>query len=344
MAAAADTPTDAGLPEAPWLRAVTDRLATAWASGRFPHALLLQSRPGMGAEAVALGLARLVLCENPGPLPCGSCGSCRLFAVGNHPDLLRVAVEEDASFIKIEQIRGLAEWASLKSYRGTRKVAIIDPADKMFFNSFNALLKTLEEPPENAILFLVVTRPEKLPKTIISRCQRVVVEPPREAAALEWLHAIDPAIVWTPLLEMSAGAPFRCLELQAAGMTDLGRDLQGYLDAVAGGRAEPFRSAEAWSRDKPAERLVWLEFWAMRRARAAIGANGDGVDNNHSPSLPSGPGEPNIRACFDFVDRVREARNLLQGSLNTQLLLEGVALAAAELVRGRVPAGRERAR
>lgn len=317
----------------PWLAAARDRLASAWSGGRFPHGVLIQGRPGLGAEGLALWLAELVLCERPLDRPCGSCASCLLFVAGNHPDLRRVSIEEDASYIKIEQVRELSEWAALKSYRGTRKVAILDPADRLYFNAFNALLKTLEEPPDNALLLLVATQPEKLPRTITSRCQRVQLRAPSTQVALDWLQAGEPRRDWPELLELGAGGPLRAVELSRAGMGEIGADMGGFLDAMQAGKGEVLRAAEAWSRDRPAERLVWLEHWAMRRARLAAGLNSDVVDNNRNASLPSGTTDPKIRACFDFIDRVRDARHLLQGSLNTQLLLEGVALAAAELVR-----------
>ncbi|MCC7199365.1 MAG: DNA polymerase III subunit delta' [Gammaproteobacteria bacterium] len=325
--------TTSSIEKAPWLVPVRARLAEAWAGPRFPHALLVHGRPGVGAEHLAEWLSHLMLCERPGTDACGECTSCALVKAGNHPDYLKLTIEEDASFIKIEQVRELSEWASLKSYRGRRRVVVIDPADYLYYNAFNALLKTLEEPSESLALVLVATRLEKLPRTIMSRCQHVRVPTPDRDVALAWLRGIDETRDWEDMLDLAAGAPLGAVSLARAGMGEVADDLRAFLAAMQTGRGDPLKAAEAWTRDRPFERLLWLEHWAMAGARAAVVANGDAVDNNETSTLPSGTGPLKIRACFEFVDRVREARNLLQGSLNTQLLLEGIALAVAELVR-----------
>ena len=144
---------------APWLDAARQQIVLALGAGRLPHALLLQGQPGLGKAALADWIARLARCEAPAAGPCGSCTSCRLHAAGTHPDLRRVGLLEDRKQIAVEDVRELIASLSLKSYRGRRKVAIIDPADALNASGANALLKTLEEPSGAALLVLTVARP-----------------------------------------------------------------------------------------------------------------------------------------------------------------------------------------
>ena len=125
----------------PWLEPPKQRLREARSAGRLPHALLLVGPPGIGKRRLADWIAAAALCETASG-PCGRCASCLLIAAGNHPDLMSCGVQEDASSIKVEQIRDLIGSLSLTSFRGGFKVAINDPADRLNNSSFSALLKT----------------------------------------------------------------------------------------------------------------------------------------------------------------------------------------------------------
>jgi DNA polymerase III delta' subunit len=210
---------------APWLAAARAQVALAIGAGRLPHALLLQGQPGLGKAALADWIARLALCEAPAADPCGACTSCRLHAAATHPDLRRVGLVEDKKQIAVEDIRELIVSLALKSFRGGRKAAIVDPADALNASGANALLKTLEEPSAGALLVLTVARPERLPATIASRCQRLKIAPPAREAALIWLAEVDPAPDWAGPLSLAAGAPVAALRLVAAGASDLEREM-----------------------------------------------------------------------------------------------------------------------
>ena len=154
-----------------WLADLRERLADAVRTGRLPHAVLLLGPEQAGQAELACWLAGLLLCERGGCAACGDCVSCRLFLAGTHPDCHWVGIEADASAIRVEQIRDLAASLETRSFRGHRKVVVIDPADPMNISSFNALLKTLEEPSENTYLLLTASRRDRLPATIRSlRC------------------------------------------------------------------------------------------------------------------------------------------------------------------------------
>src|SRR5882672_2106865 len=214
----------------PWLSAAKARISASMCQGRLPHALLIHAPNGLGAEALAVWISQLALCDAPGDSPCGTCNACQLFAAGNHPDLHWVTRLEDAKELLIDQIRELCETFALKSYRRGRKVGVIAPADLMNVKAANALLKTLEEPPPDGLLILVSERPSRLPATIVSRCQRITIAVPPRERSLEWLAAQEPSVGdWNEMLEFAGGAPLRALALHASAFEALHREMGAAL-------------------------------------------------------------------------------------------------------------------
>ena len=199
---------------------------------RLPHALLLHGPQGVGKLQLAERFAQLLLCEarDRRTTPCGRCDGCRWFLAGNHPDLRfiepeaiarQTAIEDSegterkknkpSTEIRIEQIRGLADFLNIGSHRGGRRVAIVHPAEAMNAHAANALLKSLEEPPAGAIFLLVSHRPSRLLATIRSRCIPSPVPLPVASAARAWLEAQD-VQEGTRRLAFAGGAPLRALE------------------------------------------------------------------------------------------------------------------------------------
>lgn len=144
-------------------------LQRALMSGKLAHAYLFEGIEGCGKHSVALALVEALFCG--GAEGCGSCPSCRKMATRQHPDLH--LVEPDGTFIKIDQIRELQRELTLRPYEAPRKACIIDGADRLNPAAGNALLKTLEEPPGDALLILTTANPGGVLPTIISRCQRL---------------------------------------------------------------------------------------------------------------------------------------------------------------------------
>jgi DNA polymerase III subunit gamma/tau len=149
---------------------VKDVLVAALQRSRIGHAYLFSGPRGVGKTTTARLLAMAVNCEHKDPAkrPCGVCESCRLVRAGNHPDVTEL---DAASNNSVEDIRDLREKVRLSSMRGGKRVWVLDEAHMLSRAASNALLKTLEEPPENLVFILATTEPEKLPPTILSRCQ-----------------------------------------------------------------------------------------------------------------------------------------------------------------------------
>lgn len=222
----------------PWNQPILDSLKSRL--DRLPHAILLHGPRGVGKLALAETMAQLLLCEHKDlkQRPCGQCDGCRWYLAGNHPDFRRLepeaiakvppsAEEEEGSepapakrtkqpslFILIEQVRELATFLNLRSHRGALRVALVHPAEDLYPNAANALLKGLEEPPPGAIFILVSHRPSRLLPTVRSRCVAIPVPIPPRDAALAWLGArnVQNADRW---LGFAGGAPLQAVQYAA---------------------------------------------------------------------------------------------------------------------------------
>jgi DNA polymerase III subunit delta' len=153
-------------------RRIIERLRTKLREDRFPHGLIFSGPEGVGKYSCAIMLAKALNCRNaePGDF-CDACTSCRRITSGIHPDVMRISVEEDATQIKVAQIRYVLGLLELQPLEGRNKVFIVDPADALNLEAANALLKGLEEPPENSVLVLITVNVHELLLTVRSRCQ-----------------------------------------------------------------------------------------------------------------------------------------------------------------------------
>ena len=244
----------------PWLAGPAHDIATRQRG----HALLVQGSAGAGVFELALRVARTWLCETAGAdAPCGRCTACHLLATNSHPDFLALLPEltqvelgwsvggndapeagdgegkakrKPSKEIRIEAVRDAIAWTQKSSSRGRAKVLLLFPADAMNLVASNALLKTLEEPPEGVRLLLVAEDAERLLPTLRSRCQRLLFEGPTPAQALAWLEGQGAANA-PVLLAAAGGQPLAARRLAAEGF-----DAAAWLALprrIADGRWEP---------------------------------------------------------------------------------------------------------
>ena len=151
-------------------KAVKTTLKNALASGKIAHAYLFSGPRGTGKTSMARILAKALNCEQgPTAEPCGQCSNCQRIVQGTSLDVIEI---DAASNTSVDNIRDLREQVAFTPAESRYKVYIIDEVHMLSTGAFNALLKTLEEPPAHAVFILATTDPQKVPATIQSRCQR----------------------------------------------------------------------------------------------------------------------------------------------------------------------------
>ena len=232
---------------------VTRTLGQALQSGRIAHAFLFTGIRGVGKTTAARILARCLNCEKgPTPEPCGQCAACIEIREGRALDVVEI---DGATYRKIDDARAIIENLSYRPARDRFKIYIIDEAHQLTDQAFNALLKTLEEPPAHVKFILATTEPQKMPETILSRLQRydfrripltTTLDRLKELAAREEIEAEEAAL---RLLAREAGGSMRDAErMLETAIAALGRKItEGEIAASLGvaGRGAVFKLAEA---------------------------------------------------------------------------------------------------
>ncbi len=148
---------------------IIQTLKNAIEQDRIAHAYLFCGPRGTGKTSIAKIYAKMLNCKNTENAPCGECESCKMAANGSHPDIIEI---DAASNNGVDEVRNLIDKVKYAPMEGKYKIYIIDEVHMMTSGAFNALLKTIEEPPAHVVFIFATTEPNKVLPTIISRCQR----------------------------------------------------------------------------------------------------------------------------------------------------------------------------
>jgi DNA polymerase-3 subunit delta' len=240
-------------------------------AGQVNHAYLITGPEQIGKTTLALEFARLLQCQGRAAgssEPCGACDSCRKIAAGSHPDVRHVTRPSDKRVMPVELVREVIHSAYLSPSIGPWRIFIIPEIERMAAASANALLKTLEEPPERVVLLLTSSETEALLPTVISRCQLVPTQPPtadeiHQALIERWSVEQGMADELTALAQGRIG-----WAIEAAQRPEIAQkrsELLGRLIALTGAsHEERLRAAGTLATDTDAAREVvelWLYWW-----------------------------------------------------------------------------------
>ncbi len=282
---------------------------------------MLLGPKGMAKTEFALELASAWLCQSPlaDGSACGQCQSCGWMAARQHPDFRWVRPEADegeiatdpsgprndelepssraASLrgdppIKIEQIRSLASFANVGSHRGGLRVVLISPANRMNYAAANALLKTLEEPPESLAFILVSDTLRGLPPTVLSRCRRIDLE-------------IDAQTLAQRQIEQSEAA-------------------QWLLPLLAQGEVDPIRWAEVAGKSPPADALELLMHWMTDAARVHAGLKPRAFAAHEKALKDQSYRIRSAQAWSQALAEIQKLRGVAEHPLNPKLFYESI--------------------
>lgn len=303
-------------------------LRAALRSGRLHHAYLFLGPEGVGKRTVALALAKAIHCEEARGDYCGRCVNCLRIADGNHPDVRLIEPLPDKKEIAIQQIRELERELGYRSFTGKRKIAVIDPANLMNTSAQNALLKTLEEPPEESLIILIASHAGSLLPTVRSRCLRLAFAPvPRREIAefLKSKRGLEQEDAEF-LAAMSMGSIGVATSVDKEELVEKRRKWWGMLDSLkAQGYPSAMAAAEKLSADRveTLEFLRWAETWYRDRLVHSLTGdagelvNPDLIGQSEKPSLEDDPGP-----LLSLISEVGRAGARIQRNLNRRMVLE----------------------
>ncbi len=257
---------------------VVRALSHALETGRLHHAYLFTGTRGVGKTTLARILAKCLNCEQGvSPTPCGECSACRDIDAGRFSDLIEV---DAATNTRVEEMRELLDNSQYRPVTGRFKVYIIDEVHMLSKHAFNAMLKTLEEPPEHMKFILATTDPQKVPVTVLSRCLQFALKP----MTVEQLESRLALILAAEQVAFEPAA----LRLVARAAQGSVRDSLSLLDkaiAFGGGRIEEAQVADLLGVAAPDAVLHLAQALAERSGTQLLAALQGLIEAGHSADV-----------------------------------------------------------
>lgn len=329
----------------PWHEDIWDQTLSVFRGGNAGHAYLLHAEADTGKRHFANRLAEYLLCQKPlARTACGGCKSCLLNAAGNNPDLLVLEPEEGSKQIKVEQVRDVRQFLEMRSHGNGRRIIILDTAESLGVSSANALLKGLEEPPQDVVFLLISDRPKAVLPTISSRAQSLRLPRPRREEVLAWLVTVcenESAGNLEQIMELAQGRPLAAKSIVDTGLAATYREISEALLALAQDREYPLNVASRYSKSHCASLLAVLLHWLADLSKFRMTASAARLKNSAllgAAQRLAGSEEGSAGqtlALLHLYNRVATAQIQLVGTSNpnTQLMLEDLLLEFARLFK-----------
>lgn len=318
---------------------VVDALKRSISVNRVAHAYLFEGPDGCGRRSTARALIQALFCKEPvNGDACNICSSCIKLLSGNHPDLNLLQPLPDKRDITIEQVRELQQILSLRPFESIRKGCIIEPAERMNEKSSNALLKTLEEPPGNAIIILLANQADRLLSTIRSRCQHLRFSPLGTDVVKEILleHGADQSKA-AKLASLSEGSMERALSLD--GESDLSdrERLLSFMTKISSARiGTVFDQSESLASGREEALQSFKLIISMLRDMMIIrsSASQDISNSFLYQELAAEAARFTQSSILEIVELAIGVRNAVQGNANPKLAIEHFMIGYAGLRKG----------
>jgi DNA polymerase-3 subunit delta' len=302
------------------------------------HAYLFTGPPGLGRRTLAIHFAQALNCPQPTAPgePCGACRDCKQITSMGHPDLSIVQAEAEGGTLKVDQIREVRRTLALKPYQSKYRVAIFLRFQEASEGAANALLKTLEEAPEHAILILTADSAEGLLPTITSRCEVLRLRPLPVEVIEDHLKALGVEVEKVRLIaHISGGRPGYALHLleDESALEFRTERLDEMTRLLAATRVEKFNYAEALAKDKDSMRqtlLIWLSYWHDVLLRIS-GAQASITNVDRDDSIKSMAEQLSLESARRIVREMESALERLDHNVNPRLLAEVLLLDLTEV-------------
>ncbi len=307
-----------------------EHLRKSIANARIRHAYLIVGSESIGKDTLARALAMTLNCthEDENARPCGQCSSCKRIASGNHPDIIYSELDSGTGALKIEEIRSVTSKIALKPYEARYRIAILRDFDHARPQAQDALLKTLEEPPPQALLILLAPSTESLLPTITSRSQVIHLRPlPTEVIHNVLINDKNVPEDQADLLARLSGGRMGWVmkALAEPSMLDQRTEALNLLESlIPMNRAKRFEVAESLSKDKLALYPL-LELWQSYWRDVLLLCQGAGENPANVDRLESLQQIANQTSPDEALTAIQATRTLLSNlstNLNLRLAIE----------------------
>lgn len=329
----------------PWLNASYRQLVGQYQAGRGHHAVLLHALPGMGDASLIYALSRWLICQRPdGVKSCGQCHSCNLMMAGTHPDWHVLSPEKGKHSLGVEPVRDVVEKVYQHSRQGGAKVIWLAAAEQLTEAAANALLKTLEEPPQNTFFLFGCREPARLLATLRSRCLYHYLDVPNETQSVLWLnarHHHDSTALRTAL-RLQSGAP---LAAEALLQTEQWKQRSGLCQTFSAALTsrDQLSLISALNVDDADIRIHWLTSLLLDAMKWQRGANEHVVNQDQIELIERLAREPAAHLQYELQQWLGCRQKLLNVTgvnrelLLTERLLDGECTFASSVKRDSHP-------
>ena len=252
----------------PWLNPYIDQLN----EDNLHHSMIISGREGLGKLHLANKIIQFILCGNSKNLqPCNNCQSCNFLKEKSHPDFHTIDLEDGKKSISINQIRSFYLEMFESSFLGGNKVFFIPRSNLLSRESYDALLKSLEEPPKDTFIILINSDSQNLPPTILSRCHEINIKKPSKKEINSWLKdKIQDQASFEQLLGLSKGKPLKILELEENQSLILRNDFIQDISTLIKKGSNISEITNKWTKDEESLllQLEWMSDLLMDILRA----------------------------------------------------------------------------